>query len=94
VNDTLDRPLMKTIAWDRDHDRPADLYCPPECTVMVRAVGQPRQMVLGDAPTFQVYVARSDGARNPGTSSYLPLTYLRDEYISTWGTDHGGRWLG
>jgi hypothetical protein len=26
---------MSMIAWDTDHNRPADIYTPPECIVMV-----------------------------------------------------------
>jgi hypothetical protein len=58
-----------------------------------RPVHQPRQMVFAGSPTFQIYVNMSDASRNPGRSSYLPLDYLRDEYISTYGTDRGGFFL-
>ena len=49
--------------------------------------GGPRYSLrlLPGAPTFQEYVDASDRPRNPATSSYLPIDYLRDEYVSTWG---------
>jgi hypothetical protein len=46
---------------------------------------KPRHRLLPDAPTFQAYVDAADRYRNPRTSSYLSIDYLRDEYISTWG---------
>lgn len=55
-----------------------------------RKVFQPRNgrdtlKLLPGSPSFQEYVNLSDQSRKPGHSSYLPIDFLRDEYISSYG---------
>ena len=52
--------------------------------------GGPRHplRLLPGAPTFQEYVDNSDKYQNTLLQpKLLPIPYLRDEYISTWGTN-------
>lgn len=70
----------------------ATAYPAPQLLPTQRPVRQPRIAVFAEAITFQVYVNLSDASRQPGQRKF-PLDYLRDEYISTYGNDHGGVFL-
>lgn len=51
-----------------------------------RVVHQPRQNLLPGAPTFQHYIDAADKtSRALLNGQVLPLQFLRDEYISSWG---------